>query len=184
MANCCQFEMEILGDSRNINRFLDALAQKGTNVIGRGAIFSEPYITDNCDGRLRANIEGDTAWSLESSLFYDAEKMKEQKKMGEGLYNDEFIKSHEFLNLSEASEIFNLTLEAFSWELGMEFSEHIVIDHGRVIENDSVDYQEFWTDDYDSFEEFLEEYPGEVTEEEFNETPVFYIGGFNPTFTI
>lgn len=54
----------------------------------------------------------------------------------------------------------------------------------RVLENDSVDYQEFWPDDYDSFEEFLEEFPGEVTEDEFNKTPVLYIGGFDPVFTI
>lgn len=184
MANCCQFEMEIIGDRKNLDAFLDALAQKGTLVIGRGAIFSEPYITDNCDGRFRAHIEGDTAWSLGSSLFYDAEKMKEQKKTGKGLYNDEFIKSHDFLDLQEASERFDLVIEAFSWELGMEFSEHMIIDHGCALENDSVDYQEFWPDDYDSFEEFLEEFPGEVTEEEFNKTPVLYIGGFDPIFTI
>lgn len=184
MANCCQFEMEIIGGRKNLDAFLDALTQKGTFVIGRGAIFSEPYITDNCDGRLRANIAGEAAWSLEASLFYDAERMKEQKETGKGLYNDEFIKSHDFLDLQEASERFDLVIEAFSWEPRDGFSEHIVIDHGRVIENDSVDCQEFWPDDYDSFEEFLEEFPGEVTEEEFNKTPVLYIGGFDPVFTI
>lgn len=184
MANACQFEMETIGTRKNINAFLDALAQKGTFAIGRGAVFSGPYITDNCDGRLRVNIEGETAWSIESSLLYAAKKMKEQKNTGKGLYSDEFIKSHEFLDLAEASERFDLKLEAFSFEPGMEFSEHMVIDHGRVLENDSVDYQEFWTDDYDSFEEFLEEFPGEVTEEEFNKTPVLYIGGFDPVFTI
>lgn len=130
MANACQFEMETIGTRKNIDAFLDALAQKGTFVIGRGATFCEPYITDNCDGRFRAHIEGDTAWSLGSSLFYDAEKMKEQKNTGKGLYSDEFIKSHEFLDLAEASERFDLKLEAFSFEPGMEFSEHMVIDHG------------------------------------------------------
>lgn len=184
MANCCQFEMEIIGGRKNLDAFLDALVQKGTLVIGRGATFCEPYITDNCDGRLRVNIEGDTAWSLESSLFYDAERMKEQEKTGKGLYNDKFIESHEFLDLAEASERFDLVIEAFSWEPQDGFSEHMVIDHGRVLENDTVDYQEFWPDDYDSFEEFLEEYPGTATEEEFRETPVFYIGGFDPVFTI
>lgn len=184
MANCCIFEMEILGTLKNINGFLDTLSQKGDFAIGRGAIFSDPSITDNYDGRLRANIEGETSWSLESSLFYDAEKMKEQKKTGNGFYSDEFIKNHDFLNLSEASEKFELVLEAFSWEPGMEFSEHMVIDHGCVLENDSVDYQEFWTENYDSYEEFLEEFPGTATEEEFRETPVFYIGGFDPVFSI
>lgn len=183
MANCCMFEMEALGDRENLKEFFAALSQKGRFAIGRAPEFDEPYIVKSGDGRFRANIEGCAAWSVEGSLFTDAERMKEQKETGIGPFNNEFIRTHEILTLSEASERFGLEIEIFSFEPGCEFSEHIVVKRGDVLKNDTVSYCEVYPEDYESFEAFQKDYP-EASEEDFRKGEAFCVGGFDPVFSI
>lgn len=183
MANLCMFEMEALGERENLKEFFAALSQKGRFAIGRAPEFDKPYIVKNGDGRFRANIEGCAAWSVEGSLFTDAERMKDQKETGIGPFNSEFIRTHEILTLPEASERFDLAIEIFSFAPECEFSEHIVVDRGDVLKNDTVSYYEIYPEDYDSFGEFQKDYP-EASEEDFRKGEAFCIGGFDPVFTI
>ena len=183
MANCCIFEMETIGALEDLEKFFDALSQKGRFAIGRAPEFDRPYIAENGDGMFRANIEGCAAWSVEGSLVTDEERMKKQKEIGIGPFNSEFIRTHEILTLPEASEKFDLTIEIFSFEPGCEFSEHIVVDCGDVLKNDTVSYQEIFPEDYNSFEEFQKDYP-EASEEDFRTGEALCIGGFDPVFTI
>jgi hypothetical protein len=150
MANICNFSMKIVGGEQNVDSFVSALEQEGHFCMGRGAVVDMRDYFD--DGSI---LFGAVKWSLESSLTDNAVSMRKQKETGEGNWaNDGFIDNHEFITLAEASEKFDVDVEAYSTEPGCGFAEHILVKKGKVIVNDSAPYQEIWFEDYANYEEF------------------------------
>lgn len=184
MANVCSFSMKVVGEKTNVDQFVSALEQKGKFCMGRGGLID---VKDDFDGG--SILYGDVKWSLLSSLIEDAVSMREQKESGNGLWmNNGFIDNHEFITLPEASELFDVDVEAYSTEPGLEFAEHILVKKGVAVINDSVPYQEIWFNDYMNYEEFSECCPDlakKIEEQDFEELSKSddcrIIGGFKST---
>lgn len=149
MANICSFEMKIVGEKENVNKFLMALEQKGDLIMGRGAEIT----CDNDEDDNERYIIGWCKWSIYACLIHDAISMREQKKTGEGYWanRDGFIDNHDFITLIEATKIWNLEVEAVSWEGGCEFSEHYVINNGVMLVSEECVYQEIYDEETDEY---------------------------------
>ena len=154
MSNVCTFSMKVVGEKSHVESFVSALEQKGKFCMGRGGLIKAK---DDFDGG--SILEGEFKWSLYSSLIGDAITMREQKETGKGYWysmEDGFFDNHEFITLQEASELFDVDVEAYSTEPWHEFAEHILVKKGVIVIDDSVPYQEIWFDAYANYEEFSE----------------------------
>lgn len=140
MANVCIFEMVVKGSRENIDKFIDALTQKGNVWMGRGA-----YITDPIYGERSVSLYSQVKWSIQSSLIDDAESMRKQAETGDGCWGD-LPENTEFLTLFEACEKYGVNMEAYSSEPGMAFQEHLRYENGDIL-NDSVPFEEIYDDE-------------------------------------
>lgn len=162
MANNCMYEMRIKGTKINCQEWLSRMNDyEKRNHFWR--IFSAD-VADECgtDNDYTMTICGDCAWSLESccraSGYSDGVDLFE-------------------VNTAEL----NLTMEAWSSEPGMAFQEHYIYKNGECETDKCIDYNEYWydEDEYDSFEDFVNEYDlKDITEDDLNENDCYCVGGF------
>ena len=152
MANICSFSMKAKGKSENITAFYNAMTQNGTIYMGRGAEAEINY--DDAEGS--AQIDGWCKWSVQSAMIDDAISMRTNPNIwswGGGVDTSKL----EFITLLEATEKWNLVIEAYSEESGCCFQEHYIFDKGTVVSDECVDWEEYWLDGYKSKEEAEEE---------------------------
>lgn len=55
--------------------------------------------------------------------------------------------TYRVIGLAEATKLFGITVEFFSWEPGCEFSEHCIMQDGKTALYDAVDYKEYFVPD-------------------------------------
>ena len=185
MANICAFSMKVVGEKTNVDSFVSALEQKGKFCMGRGGFINVKDDFD--DGSI---LYGKVKWSLFASLIGDAVSMRKQKESGKGHWMNinGFIDNHEFITLPEASELFDVDVEAYSAESGLEFAEHILVKKGVTVIDNCVPYQEVWCNEYVNYEEFSQWCPDlakEIGKQEFEKLwksgGCRIIGGFEST---
>ena len=130
MANCCYFLMKITGREEAVQEFIRMLQWKDAfSTCGMGRVQEFEVDEDTAEyseyNREFYSIEGqgDCDWSLKSALqdFEARSLLKETERLG-------------------------LAIEAFSSEPGCEFQEHLLIDRGKVLIEDCVDYEEYMVD--------------------------------------
>lgn len=151
MANICSFSMAVKGKKENIEQFINMIEQKGTIWMGRGAVIHSQDVEELEDGKYRYQIDGDTKWSIQSSLIDNAVSMRtEPDKWG---FGDDVDKTKlSFVTLLEACEQLELAMEVYSEECGIGFQEHFVFDDGELIEHEVVDYTEEYNEETDEYE--------------------------------
>lgn len=172
MANICDFSMCVKGAHDDIEKFYNAMSQNGNIYMGRGADAEIRYENENNV----AFIDGWCKWSIQSAMIYNAISMRTKPDIW--YLGDIDKNSLEFITLIEASERWNLIIEAFSAEPGCEFQEHYIIRNGKVEVNDCVDYYEYYLGDYNSKEEAERELEITITDDEWNYEDYVQRGGF------
>ena len=151
MANICDFNMVVKGKKENIEQFLDMMEQKGTVWMGRGAMVNRIDIEEVENGKYRYQIDGDTKWSVKSSMILNAVSMRENPDMwffGEGVDKTKLS----FVTLFEACEQLELAMEVYSEELGDGFHEHYLFDEGQLMISEIVEYTEEYNEETEEYE--------------------------------
>lgn len=174
MANMCNFSMCVKGKHDDIEKFYDAMLQKGNIYMGRGADAEINYEDDDN----MAFIDGWCKWSIQSALIYNAISMRTEPDRW--WFGDNFdVTQLEFITLWEACEKWNLDMEVYSEECGCCFQEHYVFIDGNIICDDCIDYYEYCIGDYDTKEDAERELEIKITDEEWNSGEDFISrGGF------
>lgn len=174
MANICDFSMKVRGKHEDIEKFYNAMMQKGNIYMGRGADAEINY--DDEDGS--ALINGWCKWSVVSALVTNAESMRSEPERwywGEGVN----VNDLEFITLFGACHKWNLIVEVYSEESGCCFQEHYICDKGAIICDECVEWNEYCIEDYETKEEAEAELGIEITDEEWNSGDTFIgRGGF------
>lgn len=151
MANICNFSMVVKGKKENIEQFIDMMQQKGTVWMGRGAVVYSQDMEELENGIYRCQIDGDTKWSVISSMVDNAISMRtETEKWG---FGDDINKAElSFVTLFEACEQLQLDMEVYSEEAGIGFQEHYVFIDGNLVAEECVDYTEEYNEETDEYE--------------------------------
>lgn len=163
MANNCYFDMKIKGGKENCFKFFKKMeSYDEENHFYR--INPEIYDEGFEDGEYHLCINGDCAWSIETCCRASG------YANGKDLFE---INTHDL----------GLKLEVFSEEPGCDFQEHYVYENGHCLENECVDWHEyFWNSEEQTFEEYKREMgdylPDNLTERDFSEEGYCYVGGF------
>ncbi len=151
MANICNFSMVVKGKKENIEQFIDMMGQKGTVWMGRGAEVDFTDMEEVENGKYRCQIDGDTKWSVVSSMVLNAVSMRENPDMW--FFGDDIDKTKlSFVTLFEACEQLNLAMEVYSEEAGNGFQEHYLFDEGQLMIDETVDYTEEYNEETDEYE--------------------------------
>lgn len=159
MANICSLLIKARGNKEDIEQFHKALNQDGKIWMGRGA---ETDLTFEEDGS--AFMSGWCKWSVQSALIDDAISMRTEP---ERWYHPEGEEEHEYITLFEACKKWNLIVEVYSEEEGMQFQEHYICDKGNIICDECVNWEVYEVGDYETKEEAEEEWDEEFTDEEW-----------------
>lgn len=161
MANNCMVDMKISGKTKNVKELIKMLSWEGQyKNDGLGRVFECNYDEYDFEVAGDEDIIGvtvflDVAWSIKSAMRKNASR-----------------------NLETETKKLNLVVEAYSSELGCQFQEHVLIDRGKVVIDDCVDYEEYWVQEYDTVDEFNAEYGTNFTEDMINDNGDVCIGGF------
>ena len=173
MANLCSFTMKIVGRRDNREKFIKALQQQGNIYMGRGATaYPAEETKEYCI------LNGDCKWSVASALINNAVSMRrtpEKWFFGNSIQTSMIT----FITLIEASKIYNVEIEVFSEEPGCAFAEHYLIKEGNVIENECVDYYEYYLGDFETKEETEKEYGIKIPDEVWEHEDYYRVGGFD-----
>lgn len=173
MANICSFIMCVKGDHENIESFYNALIQKGTIWMGRGADADIDYEDEN-----KAFVTGQCKWSVYSALIGNAISMR--KEPDKWYHGDDEPENLEFITLEEACVKWHLEMETYSEEYGIGFQEHYLIKNDEVIINECVDANEYDLYEYKTKEEAESELGTKITDTEWEtyKGDRFVRGGF------
>lgn len=103
----------------------------------------------------------DCRWSAELCLMntpgsYYSQRQEIEKRDG--------IKNYS-TNIVDLSRKYGLDIELWSQESGMGFEEHILVEHGEIMENECYDYYNYYIEDYNTYEEFIEDNKPYINEE-------------------
>ena len=152
MANICDFSMVVKGKKENIEQFINMMQQKGTVWMGRGAVVYSQDMkeTELCE-IYRCQIDGDTKWSVQSSMVSNAISMRTEPD--KWCFDEDTDKTKlTFVTLFEACEQLQLDMEVYSEEAGCGFQEHYVFIDGNLVAEECVDYTEEYNEETDEYE--------------------------------
>lgn len=186
MPNLCNYSMKVTGAPENVEKFINIIQvnymykEDGTcinpntgEMVDRHfwRVF-EAYIEDDeIENNIRSVIiGGDCAWSVHSCMC-----------SGLGTYQSN-SPNRKGTTLRDESERLSLTIEVFSEECGFCFMEHMVYVNGKQIINDCIDWNEYYTGEYETVEEMNEECDTYFTQEEFENNEYLSIGGIDWCF--
>lgn len=171
MPNYCNFSCRITGPKKGIDRFISA-AQTNYHVGEENEpehfwrVF-EFYVDDYekiTDGIYQLTANGYCAWSVHTCFMEDG--YQRYWISNDPVYNPQQIKANG-ITIEMISDQEDLIVEFYSDEIGMGFSEHIIVICGNVYTDDVVDYTEC---DYEmDWEECNERSGNNWTEEQWKE---------------
>ena len=169
MPNYCNYSMCVKGKKENIEEFVKVIqAHYDYNTMEFShdrhlfRVFDAYYdeIEELADNSYQVVINGCCAWSVISCMFED------------GYYSDikeRFPNDCRGTTLPIESKRLNLDIEVYSDESGCCFQEHYVVIKGDVVCEESVDWYEYFIDEYDSKEEAEKNLDIEITDAEWQE---------------
>lgn len=118
MANCCGYDMMILGPDH------ETALNFANKLLELGRVYNA-YVEDDWDACRNVKVFGSCAWSLEAS--FNISRQNWDGKPTASKFMDEVEK-------------LDITLEAYAEELGMEFMEHYLIRDGKLICSEECAY--------------------------------------------
>ena len=173
MPNICLYSMCTIGKKEDVEEFIKVIKADydyGTMEFSHDRHFFRVFEADcneiECLGKnihedniYKVIINGECAWSVGCCMF-------------KGGYYDDFKERfpNEFrgTTVPEESKRLNLSIEIFSEECGCCFQEHYTVIDGKIIEDECVDWNEYYLRDYETKEEAEEDYGIKITDEEWN----------------
>ena len=172
MANNCFYQMQVRGPEANVREFISKMSSSDKDCypwrVFSASVGSEDLEEESLENKvtgrpiLNASIEGDCAWSIQSSMRRYAGIGREP-------------------SLESVSKDLDLQIEAYSEECGAGFQEHLFIDKGDVLVDECVDWSSECIEDMDE-EEILDTLERlKISREELDENAVegyYSIGGF------
>lgn len=165
MANNCLFDWKIVGKEENVDELISMMKWEGKfEYDGLGRIYELECTdkSDNGDETVSAYGYGDCAWSVLTAMRdYGGRAPSLESETGR----------------------LELKIEIYSSEPGCCFQEHVIIDNGKVIEEECVDYEEHWVWEFDTIEEYNKEYGTSFTEDMVDEGNI-YVGGFGDEYGV
>lgn len=145
MANNCFYDMKIVGTSKeNVDEFISMLTYDNQERYFARIFSADVYEETEIDGKYTAKVSGDCAWSVYSCMCD-----------GVFTYYDKGRDEH-LTCLAVETERLDLSVEIFSEEPGVGFAEHYLYKNGDCIIEDEVELAEYWWDQGESLEEFLD----------------------------
>lgn len=151
MANICNFSMMVKGKKKDIEQFMDMIEKKGTTWMGRGAIIDFIDMEEVGNDIFRCQIDGNTKWSVESSMISNAISMRKEPHIWS--FGDDVDESKlSFITLFEACKQLELDMEVYSEECGCGFQEHFKFIEGELVIDECVDYIEVYNEETDEYE--------------------------------
>jgi hypothetical protein len=164
MANYCDFVMQIVGRKDDVEELIEMMQWKGKyEGCGLGRIYEcyQDNIEELNENVVSAQVSGYCAWSVLTAMRgYDGRCP----------------------SLESETERLNLVVEVYSTEPGMGFQEHCMIENGDVVLDECVDYQEHYIGDFDTLEEYNNEYGTHFTEDMIQDEEYIYIGGYGDQY--
>ena len=162
MANCCGYEMKVIGPKMNCKKLLDILQNKSDREFDRvyEAYLSREYGNDD---RYIMEISGDCAWSVMLSMIDSSYRKRPGRT-----------------SLAAESKRLKLDIEVYSAEPEVGFAEHYRYQNGTALNHECVDYEEFWWDhdSYPTIKKLNAEYGTTFSEDDFDENSIHIEGGF------
>lgn len=161
MANNCFYSMKIVGEKENVYKLISYLqayyeydSRDNWKLVKCTAdkhffrVFDAYHKEDNDevlgDGKVASYVSGDCAWSVISCMFanklgtyYDSWKKDGTTE------NPDFRGTH----MAEATEELDLVVEIFSEESGCGFMEHFLVDKGKILIEECVDWCQLYDED-------------------------------------
>lgn len=186
MPNLCLYSMCAIGKKEDVEEFIkvaQANYDYGTMEFSHDRHFFRVFeaycneIEDLGDDLYKVIINGNCAWSVGCCMFRGGYYEQFQER-----FPDEFRGT----TIPAESKRLNLSVEVFSEECGCCFQEHYTVVDGNIIEDECVDFYEYYLRDYETKEEAEAELEIEITDEEWNGPDDFISrGGFDSwEFTI
>ena len=186
MPNYCSYSMKVKGTHENIEQFIkiiqtDYMYNKDGACINPDTnepverhfwrVFEAYVVDDETENEVRSVIiNGDCAWSVTSCMCDGRWTYQGQNPNGRGT------------TLKQESARLNLSIEVFSEEPGCGFMEHIVFVNGKSIVNDCIDWNEYYTEEFETVEEMNAECGTHFTQEEFEREDFLSTGGIDWCF--
>jgi hypothetical protein len=164
MANYCEYMMKITGRKEDVNELIEMMQWKGRyedNGLGRIYDCWAEDAEEFDDTFVSVYVNGNCAWSVLTAMRD---------------YNGRYP------SLESETKRLCLVVEVYSSEPGMCFQEHCIIDKGEVVLDDCLDYEEHYIGDFDTIEEYNEEYGTDFTEDMIEDEEYIYVGGFGDEY--
>jgi len=184
MPNLCSYGMKVVGTKENKDKLLEIM-KRGYDCtkeddIHMWRVFDAYRNSYKGDDEELYFIGGNCAWSVYSCMFDGPGTYQQRDETGKGT------------TIVQLSKDLNLDIEIFSEEPGIGFMEHYIIRQGDVTTNDVVDYYEYDIEEYDTYEQFLEDCPDakeNVTKDMFDAATkdgeqYIYVGGMEWDYEI
>ena len=128
---------------------------------------------DDTEDIITATLSGDCAWSVATCML-------------EGGYQVQFNRDGRCngTTLEKETKRLGLVVEIYSEECGCAFMEHYIIASGEFIVNETVEWSEYFMDNFDDVADFNETTGENWTEEQFEayDEDTFEIGGMDWDF--
>lgn len=147
MPNYCEYQMRIKGSQKAINRVVACLQTDYDYSIGKPAhkhffrvfdCYDEDGFEDNKDGTFTKFVWGFCAWSVSSCMLKGQYSYYDECK-------EDYGKNFMGTTLDEQSK--DCTIEVFSEEPGMGFSEHYIFQNGICELDDTCEIEGAGYDD-------------------------------------
>lgn len=155
MPNYCNYGMKIKGKKENVNKLIDYI--KADYDYNK----EEPYCSEEkhffrmfeCEVYEKTIIEDDKEYSCEA-YGYCAWSIYSCMFKGDSTYYNGFKDREKFFatDIVTESKLLDLEIEIFSEESGVGFMEHYLIDKGKLLINDCIDYIETYDEETDEYE--------------------------------
>lgn len=143
MPNYCDYEMKIVGTKKAINRVIECLKADYNYGVEKPShkhffrVFDcwgddEDFVEER-NGLFSKIVFGDCAWSCSSCML-----------SGNYSYYQDVKKSNKdtFMGTDLAEQSKDCTIEVFSEETGMGFSEHYLFKNGKCLIDDTCDIEQ------------------------------------------
>ena len=181
LPNICTYEMAITGNKNKVEELIQIM-QNDYNCtpdepLHLWRVFNayentrESY--DNTEDIITVVIDGDCAWSVQSCML-------------EGGYQAQFNYDGRCngTTLEKETKRLGLVVEIYSEECGCEFMEHYIIASGEFIENECVEWSEYFMEDFEDVNDFNEATGQDWTQQQFEayKEDFFEVGGMDWSF--
>ena len=159
MANSCYFSMRVTGNEEACKEFYEVLNFQKERCF-HGLYETEMTYRGAVPGCYIMEFNGECAWSVLDAMIRE--------------------KGEPHTTLEKESRNLGLMIEVYSTETGCQFAEHILYENGVCIENESVDYSEFYWDksDFPNIEELNAHHGTTYSEDDFDMNDYHIEGGF------